>query len=90
MNKLSSPPVCHKTHLKTALKALAIGTFAWQLAVADSYAQSKQADEGNQLQNIDEGSSQYTCPMHPHYLSTDSEGTCPICGMDLVLSLIHI
>ena len=86
MNKLSSPPVCHKTHLKTALKALAIGTFAWQLAVADSYAQSKQADEGNQLQNIDEGSSQYTCPMHPHYLSTDSEGTCPICGMDLVLA----
>ncbi|MCH2546520.1 MAG: efflux RND transporter periplasmic adaptor subunit [Alphaproteobacteria bacterium] len=26
---------------------------------------------------------QYTCPMHPHYLS-DHEGTCPICGMDLV------
>ncbi|WP_419176262.1 efflux RND transporter periplasmic adaptor subunit [Desulfosediminicola sp.] len=26
---------------------------------------------------------QYTCPMHPHYIS-DSFGTCPICGMDLV------
>ncbi len=26
---------------------------------------------------------QYTCPMHPHYIS-DHEGTCPICGMDLV------
>ncbi len=26
----------------------------------------------------------YTCPMHPHYISTDSEGSCPICGMDLV------
>ncbi len=25
----------------------------------------------------------YTCPMHPHYIS-DSPGTCPICGMDLV------
>jgi Cu(I)/Ag(I) efflux system membrane fusion protein len=27
---------------------------------------------------------QYTCPMHPHYISTDPDGTCPICGMDLV------
>jgi Cu(I)/Ag(I) efflux system membrane fusion protein len=27
---------------------------------------------------------QYTCPMHPHYISTDPNGTCPICGMDLV------
>lgn len=26
----------------------------------------------------------YTCPMHPHYISTDPNGTCPICGMDLV------
>lgn len=25
----------------------------------------------------------YTCPMHPHYIS-DTFGTCPICGMDLV------
>jgi membrane fusion protein, copper/silver efflux system len=26
----------------------------------------------------------YTCPMHPHYISTDADGSCPICGMDLV------
>ncbi|MFW2331635.1 MAG: heavy metal-binding domain-containing protein, partial [Nitrospinota bacterium] len=26
----------------------------------------------------------YTCPMHPHYIS-DEAGSCPICGMDLVL-----
>lgn len=26
----------------------------------------------------------YTCPMHPHYISTDKDGACPICGMDLV------
>ncbi|MGE0409001.1 MAG: efflux RND transporter periplasmic adaptor subunit [Amphiplicatus sp.] len=26
---------------------------------------------------------QYICPMHPHYIS-DEDGTCPICGMDLV------
>lgn len=29
---------------------------------------------------------QYTCPMHPHYISTDPDGSCPICGMDLVLA----
>lgn len=27
---------------------------------------------------------QYLCPMHPHYISTDAEDSCPICGMDLV------
>ena len=26
----------------------------------------------------------YTCPMHPHYISTDADGICPVCGMDLV------
>ena len=26
----------------------------------------------------------YTCPMHPHYISEDPNGACPICGMDLV------
>ncbi len=29
-------------------------------------------------------SEKYTCPMHPHYIATEM-GTCPICGMDLVL-----
>ena len=28
--------------------------------------------------------SSYTCPMHPHYIATDPDGSCPICGMDLV------
>ncbi|MGZ9899752.1 efflux RND transporter periplasmic adaptor subunit [Shewanella gaetbuli] len=27
-------------------------------------------------------STKYVCPMHPHVVS-DTEGTCPICGMDL-------
>ena len=26
----------------------------------------------------------FTCPMHPHYIATDPDGNCPICGMDLV------
>lgn len=31
-----------------------------------------------------EETAQYTCPMHPHYIATDADGSCPICGMDLV------
>jgi len=27
---------------------------------------------------------EYTCPMHPHYIATDPDGSCPICGMKLV------
>ena len=27
---------------------------------------------------------EYTCPMHPHYISVDADGICPVCGMDLV------
>ena len=30
------------------------------------------------------GPTLFTCPMHPHYIATDPDGTCPICGMDLV------
>ena len=32
-----------------------------------------------------EGSSKYICPMHPQ-ISADHPGSCPVCGMDLVLA----
>ena len=38
----------------------------------------------SQTQNSEQVAQTYTCPMHPHYISTDPDGTCPICGMDLV------
>ncbi len=37
------------------------------------------AEKGKQEQAV-----QYHCPMHPTYIS-DKPGTCPICGMDLIL-----
>ncbi len=48
--------------------------------------------DSTQLTNIMAGKAQtdaatqtqYTCPMHPHYLHDDGDGTCPICGMGLV------
>ena len=37
-----------------------------------------------QVAAVSAEAAQYTCPMHPHYISTDPDGSCPICGMDLV------
>jgi len=84
MNNFSTKRTSYETQAKSLVRILAVGAFAWQLATAHSYAQTDQADAANQLQSIDEGNSQYTCPMHPHFLSTDADGSCPICGMDLV------
>ncbi len=36
------------------------------------------------MSDAQQTASNYTCPMHPHYISTDPDGVCPICGMDLV------
>lgn len=48
-------------------------------------SKSTQAQSGNGLPvKKDSLVTQYTCAMHPHYISTDSDGSCPICGMDLV------
>lgn len=45
-----------------------------------------QAGQSSQthMQTASVQASTYTCPMHPHYISTDPNGGCPICGMDLV------
>ena len=86
MNNFSSNAAPYVNREKPVIKMLAVGTIAWQLLAADLYAQAEPSDSGNELQTIDEGNTQYTCPMHPHFLSTDADGTCPICGMDLVPS----
>ena len=36
------------------------------------------------MSDAQQTASSYTCPMHPHYIATDPDGSCPICGMDLV------
>lgn len=42
------------------------------------------SDAPTDSETTQESPASYTCPMHPHYLSNDPDGTCPICGMDLV------
>ncbi len=48
-------------------------SFAVLLACTISCHQADQSSEATQ----------YTCPMHPTVIS-DKQGTCPVCGMDLV------
>jgi Cu(I)/Ag(I) efflux system membrane fusion protein len=45
---------------------------------------SSETPADSQAASTSAGVQQYTCPMHPHYISTDPDGSCPICGMDLV------
>ncbi len=60
--------------LTAGILAACDNTATTRASVGGPAARSSSADEA----------SQYTCPMHPHYISTDADGTCPICGMDLV------
>lgn len=39
-------------------------------------------------QKPNEGSMEYTCPMHPE-VSRNAPGSCPICGMDLVPKIVQ-
>lgn len=70
--------------MKQSLTLLAFACTALLTACGDGVA--TRSSGGESAGNAAAGSetSQYTCPMHPHYISTDPNGTCPICGMDLV------
>ena len=48
------------------------------LAPPYEFSSAKAAQGG-----AEKSTSKWTCPMHPHYIASES-GTCPICGMDLV------
>ena len=54
--------------------------------VPESVLALPQADQAVAALDVaaDDGPLRFTCPMHPHYIATDPDGTCPICGMDLV------
>jgi Cu(I)/Ag(I) efflux system membrane fusion protein len=55
--------------------------FTLLLSACGDETGSINANDGS---NSDRQEAQYTCAMHPHYISTDADGSCPICGMGLV------
>lgn len=70
--------------MKRSLLFLATASAALLTACGDTSGAGQTAG-GKQAQTApDAQTAQYTCPMHPHYISTDPNGSCPICGMDLV------
>jgi membrane fusion protein, copper/silver efflux system len=60
------------------ISAIAVALFAC--------SPEKQGDEhaGHDHAKKETAATQYTCPMHPNVVQ-DGPGTCPVCGMDLVL-----
>ncbi len=70
-----------KKHALFLVTAAAVLLSAYSERSAAHAAESRAAA---QTAPASEEAVQYTCPMHPHYISTDPDGTCPICGMDLV------
>ncbi|WP_233350491.1 efflux RND transporter periplasmic adaptor subunit [Henriciella barbarensis] len=63
---------------------LIIGTASAALLFATCGAPARTSGGQAELPSASSETQRYTCPMHPHYISTDPDGTCPICGMDLV------
>lgn len=55
------------------------------LALFVSACSDNKADSSSLNDALENGTvSEYTCSMHPHVRSDDPEGSCPICGMDLI------
>jgi Cu(I)/Ag(I) efflux system membrane fusion protein len=70
--------------MKTTLSLLAVATMALVLSACDSAPDRARGGGAGAPKSPASETAQYTCPMHPHYVSTDPNGSCPICGMDLV------
>ena len=59
----------------------------WGLHPVDGWLQARLGYHAGTSEMASRGESEqvWTCPMHPHILE-DEPGTCPVCGMDLVLA----
>ena len=63
---------------------LAASAFALLTSACGDGGLINRPDAEDARNSVDAQMAQYTCPMHPHYIATDPDGSCPICGMDLV------
>lgn len=70
--------------MKRSILLLAAASAVLLSACGDQAPPSASGTSVSQKAAAGQKVAQYTCPMHPHYISTDADGSCPICGMDLV------
>jgi len=76
--------------MKLTLTRLALWVFVFSLFLAgcEPAAAPSDPETGSgpwtEVLSVPVNETLFTCPMHPAYLSPDAEGSCPICGMDLV------
>ena len=71
--------------MRHTIPLLTLAVAAFLVACSDGPGiRSSETPAESQAASAAAGVQQYTCPMHPHYISTDPDGSCPICGMDLV------
>lgn len=66
------------------LVVLGVGAAGFWLGLRQPASAPSTPENSTQLANLAAGHATYVCPMHPHIVQ-DYPGTCPICGMDLVL-----
>jgi len=73
------------------LGTLFIGLVPTVVYAVDSDGLAEQNNHAHEMMSLGQDSSvtfKYVCPMHPQIIR-DHEGTCPICGMDLVKQTIQ-
>ncbi len=82
------PKTTTRTTTSTMTKAVAkltlVAALGWLLAGCSKGPDESQAQNEPLALSSAVQTTQYTCPMHPHYQSDHDDGVCPICGMNLV------
>ena len=71
-----------KTKMKMMLGSVLLTMVLVFASCGNSSSSSKEAEPEAQEEKV--ATVQYTCPMHPEVVK-DEPGTCPECGMDLVV-----
>lgn len=77
-----------KSSLKLFIIFACLGTLGLISCKQDSAAKKTDATE-SEAQQGKEYTSKYICPMHCEGSGSETEGTCPVCGMDYVLNENH-
>lgn len=81
------------TKIKTFLAITFIATLLLSVSCKGKTAQNTEVNTEQIETNENKGkeyTSAYVCPMHCEGSGSDTEGTCPTCGMDYVANEEHI